>query len=115
MGGKTGSSPGKTGVVGIGERPNGVGGVSVFGEQCPDSSLVECEMGVWGVGGDMGNMEKGWGREGRIPVLILLSENWFFLFLAAGLPDTLLFLLLGVVFFGTWLFVIFPATFFVDL
>jgi hypothetical protein len=103
------------GVVWIGERPNGVGGVSVFGVRCPDSNLVECEMGVWEVGGDMGNMEKGWGREGRTAVLMLLLENCFFLFLAAGLADLLFFLLLGVVVFRTRFFVTFPATIFVDV
>ena len=51
----------------------------MFGEQCPDSSVVECEMGVWGVGGDMGNMEKGWGREGRIPVLLANSTSVYVL------------------------------------
>ena len=52
--------PVKTGGVGIGDRPNGVGGVSeLVGVVCPDSSLLVCGMGVWGVGGDMGNMEKG--------------------------------------------------------
>ena len=32
-----------------------------------------------GVGGDMGNMEKGWGREGRIPVLLANSTSVYVL------------------------------------